>query len=278
MEINVFCSVVEQYYAAHARQLAWRMPDANGKFDPYKIVVSELMLQQTQVSRVSVKYAEFLHIFPSVQILSKSSLADVLVCWQGLGYNRRAKFLHQAAKEVTTTYHGRFPKTINELVKLPGIGVNTAGAIVAYAYNQPVAYVETNIRTVFLHHFFSGRDNVPDTQLMPLIEQAVANRGGLSVREWYQALMDYGTYLKSIKVKSAKRSSHYAKQSSFQGSRRQIRGGVIKALTQSPHSFVELQATLGADSRLASVLTDLLSEQLIHQNSSVYILGNGILA
>lgn len=152
-----FSDTVWQYYKAHGRHdLPWRQPEANGELDPYKVLVSEIMLQQTQVSRVIPKFYAFIDQFPALEALAQAPLSDVLKFWSGLGYNRRAKFLWQTAGVVVTNHAGRLPQDSRELVTLPGIGYNTAGALLAYAYNRSVVFVETNIRTVFIYHFFCG--------------------------------------------------------------------------------------------------------------------------
>lgn len=182
-----FQEVVWNYWREHGRQgLPWREePSA------YNVVVSELMLQQTQVERVVPKFLEFTEQFPDFSALASAPLSDVLIAWQGLGYNRRAKYLHELAKAVVRL--DGLPETLEELVKLPGIGKNTAGAILAYAFDQPVVYIETNIRTVYLHHFFADRFDVDDKELLPFIARTLDHS---EPRAWYSALMDYGTFLK----------------------------------------------------------------------------------
>jgi A/G-specific adenine glycosylase len=133
----------------HYRKMPWR-----DNTDPYNVLVSELMLQQTQVDRVIPKFELFMLTFPSILSLSKASLADVLIAWNGLGYNRRAKYLHESAKKIVSDFEGKIPQSYEKLTSLPGVGPNTAGAILAYSYNQPVVFIETNIRTVYFHHFF----------------------------------------------------------------------------------------------------------------------------
>jgi A/G-specific adenine glycosylase len=215
------------------------------------------------------KYQEFLNTFPNVQVLAKAELSEVLKTWNGLGYNRRAKFLHEAAKKIMTDFRGRFPKTTQELVSLPGIGPNTAGAIAAYAFNKPVVFIETNIRTVYIHHFFNCETNVADKQLISLIEKTLDKQ---HPREFYWALMDYGTFLKNTVGNAAKHSKHYAKQSKFHGSLRQIRGRVLKLLAQEPLAETELAKSIH-DTRLTQVLNDLVSEKLITKHNSQYKLG-----
>lgn len=259
-----FLDAVWSYYHDHGRDLPWRHAEPSGLFDPYKILVSEVMLQQTQVARVITKYHEFLQAFPSVQDLASASLGDVLRLWQGLGYNRRAKFLWQAAQMVVQEFGGQFPQSQQELTRLPGVGTNTAGAICAYAYDQPVVFIETNIRTVYIHHFFADRDDVHDKELVPLVteslQQVMASKQ--SPQEFYWALMDYGTHLKSTVGNRTRSSKHYAKQSAFVGSRRQVRGQVLRHLAAGPASQTVLGKNI-ADERLDSVLDDLLGEGLI---------------
>lgn len=214
-------TVWKHYRAAGRHDLPWR-----ARTTPYRIVVSEVMLQQTQVSRVIGKFKEFMRLFPTSAALADAPLASVLRAWQGLGYNRRARYLHQAAR----ISKGKYPKTIEQLKKLPGIGINTAGAILAYAYDQPVVFIETNIRRVFINEFFKGKKDVRDAALVPLIAACVANEK--NPREWYWALMDYGTMLAKdgTLVNPNRRSKHYTVQSKFEGSRRQMRGKILKYL------------------------------------------------
>ena len=224
--ITEFQALVWDYFQQSGRHdLPWRLAAADGQFDPYTIMVSELMLQQTQVQRVIPKYAEFLQKFPTLQDLAAAELGAVLTAWSGLGYNRRAKFLWQSAQRVVDEYNGVFPQTTAELVNLPGIGKNTAGAIQAYAFNHPVVFIETNIRSVYIHHFFADKTDVSDTDILQLVAATVDSE---HPREWYWALMDYGSHLKKSVGNTSKQSKTYMKQSAFHGSKRQIRGQVIK--------------------------------------------------
>jgi A/G-specific adenine glycosylase len=243
------------------------------------------------VPRVVPKYQAFLAQFPDVQTLATAELGDVLRAWQGLGYNRRAKFLWQAAQAVQAL--GRFPATREELVKLPGIGVNTAGAIRAYAFNQPVLFVETNVRTVYIHHFFADSAGIHDKEILELLRQtapwkegkeqpetlarpmpgAMRKTAGLShgenVREFYWALMDYGSNLKATVGNLNKASKHYTKQSKFEGSKRQVRGAVLRVLGDGPKSLAQLQMVL-SDERLEAVVADLVQEGLIRASEGTY--------
>jgi len=226
VSLQTLTTEVMTYYKRHGRRtLPWRRTR-----NPYRILVSEIMLQQTQVSRVIPKYKSFIKKFPTVQTLRKASLADVLREWQGLGYNRRAKFLHVCAKAVVEEYAGKFPTTHSKLVALPGIGTYTAGAILAFAHDIPHPIIETNIRSVFLHFCFSGRSHVSDKEILPLIEVSLASQK--SARVWYQSLMDYGSYLKTTTKNPSQRSLHHVVQKKFKGSDREIRGAILRALTQ----------------------------------------------
>lgn len=220
------------------------------------------MLQQTQVDRVRPKFAEFMSRFPTIQALAAAPLSDVLIAWSGLGYNRRAKFLHQAAQRVVQEYDGQLPTTLKELVALPGIGPNTAGALMAYAYNQPVTFIETNIRTVFFHHFFADHTSVSDAELRAVVADMVDEE---HPREWYWALMDYGASLKRQGLGVIDKSAHYKKQSPLKGSLREVRGMILKTLSQKPYSLEALQAEMPQDDRFDRALTALLAEGLVVQ-------------
>ncbi|MFS8118712.1 MAG: hypothetical protein ACMG55_09515, partial [Microcoleus sp.] len=220
-QIVSFRNEVWQYYRENARNMPWRET-----VDPYFILVSEVMLQQTQVVRVVPKYTAFVTRFPTITSLATATLAEVLELWSGLGYNRRAKFLWLAAREVTTHFGGQMPQTVDGLTKLPGIGPNTAGAIMAYAYNQPVVFVETNIRTVYFHHFFTDQVKVADKEISALLSQTIDSE---TPREWYWALMDYGSYLKAQAGSHLQKSAHYTKQPPLAGSLREVRGQILNA-------------------------------------------------
>lgn len=268
-QLTVFQETVWDYYARHGRNsMPWRQPDLSGQFDPYKIMVSEIMLQQTQVARVTVKYKEFTSQFPSLQALASADLGDVLRAWQGLGYNRRAKFIWQAAQIAVEKYNGRLPQDITELVKLPGIGKNTAGAIMAYAWNLPVAYVETNIRTVYIYHFFQNMEQVSDNDILSLVTKTLPEDAD-QVREWYWALMDYGQFIKQTQGNLNKLSNTYAKQSSFEGSKRQIRGAVLRLLAANEMNKLDIKSAI-EDSRLSLVLDDLVKEGIITLSNGKY--------
>jgi A/G-specific adenine glycosylase len=264
-----FSEIVWEYYRSHGRHnLPWRRPEADGRIDPYKVLVSELMLQQTQVQRVIPKFESFVRQFPTFEALARASLAEVLVAWSGLGYNRRAKFLWQAAGQVMQRYSGALPQTIQELTALPGVGPNTAGAILAYAHNKPSIFIETNIRTVFIYHFFADQTQIADKRITDIVARTLPD----SPREWYWALMDYGTYLKQTN-KLNTLSKNYVKQSAFRGSKRQIRGAVIRFLALKSRTKTDL-ISLIPDERLSDVLNDLVKEGLIEAWQGRYKLGS----
>ncbi|MFW6147892.1 MAG: winged helix-turn-helix transcriptional regulator [Thermodesulfobacteriota bacterium] len=187
------------------------------------------MLQQTQVQRVIEKYGQFLRAFPDMHSLSRASLRDVLSVWQGLGYNRRALALKQAAQQVLLNFGGMIPSNVDSLISLPGIGNATACAICAFAFNQPTVFIETNIRTVFMHHFFDNGIKVADADILSLVAQTLDHH---NPRVWYYALMDYGAALKKRYGNLNTKSAHYQKQGRFEGSNRQIRGAILQAMVR----------------------------------------------
>lgn len=257
-DIEAFRSIVREFYRHNSRSMPWR--DKHGFYD---VLVSEMMLQQTQVPRVIPKFQQFMDSFPTIEQLAKSQIADVLQVWQGLGYNRRAKYLLEAAKHVVVE---GIPSTHAELESLPGIGRSTASAIEVYVYDRPVVFVETNIRTVFFHHFFEKslpRTKITDTQIVDLVARTLPSA---HYREWYWALMDYGTYLKSQGHGRISNSAHYRAQTKFEGSVRQMRGYIIRRLTHGPLQLSDFATT---DTRFAPALEGLLKDRMVEQRDDV---------
>lgn len=263
---EVFRQLVWDYYGREGRHNhPWRKTH-----NPYRILVSEMMLQQTQVARVLPKYTAFLKKFATVQTLHNATLGEVLRAWQGLGYNRRAKMLHTCAGIIVGEYNGKFPKTYEGLVKLPGIGPYTAGAIMAFAYNKGVPLIETNIRTVYMHHFFPEDDRISDAQLLRYIERTLDHT---NPKEWYYALMDYGMHLKKSIGNLNSRSTQYAKQSAFKGSNREIRGAILRLLSEKSYTCSMLCKTLSFEQgRVKTQLDELRKESLILKVSHTYSL------
>lgn len=266
-DLRSFKRLIYDYYRKHGRSLPWR--DTR---NPYHILVSELMLQQTQVNRVIEKYREFTARFPDTAALANAPLRSILKLWQGLGYNRRALALKQIALAVVSQHRGKVPASFDDLLKLPGVGKATASAILAFAFNQPVVFIETNIRTVFIHFFFPGQDEVSDEEIIPLVTKTL---DAANPREWYYALMDYGTFLKKSIVNPGRKSRHYQKQSPFDGSNRQVRGRILRYLTREHKSTQEVLAQqLGlAPGRVHSALLELVKEGMITRKGTMLKIG-----
>jgi len=262
VDILEFQEIIWQKGRELFRDMPWRTDTR-----PYYVMVSEIMLQQTQVDRVVPKFDAFIERFPTVQDLSKASLGEVLQMWSGLGYNRRAKFLHEAAIKIMNEYSGVFPETEKELVSLPGVGVNTAGAILAYSFNQPSIFIETNIRTVYFYHFFLEREEVSDVELRAVVEATVDSE---HPRQWYWAMMDYGSYLKRQGIGQNKKSRHYKKQSPLKGSVREVRGQILKLLTTDDFEVQEMRMQLAADERFDSALASLEKEGLVAKTGQMF--------
>lgn len=261
MEIDEFRRFIHQQGEELYRDMPWRRDTR-----PYYVLVSELMLQQTQVDRVIPKFESFIAAFPDERSLARASLADVLRLWQGLGYNRRAKYLYETAKKIVAL--GEFPDDKTGLVSLPGVGQNTAGAILVYAYNKPEVFVETNVRAVYIHHFFDDQDLVDDQDIRAQLERTIDRD---NPRAFYWALMDYGSWLKKQGALPA-RSRHYKKQSPLKGSVREVRGQIIAALAIKDMSETALRELLDADERFTPALISLISDGLVTKTTaSLYL-------
>jgi len=268
-EINQFQEIVWEHYHAHQRKnLPWRQNIDDINFD-YRVLVSEMMLQQTQVNRVIDKFNQWVELFPTISSLANASFDEVLSAWSGLGYNRRARYLQETAIILLNEFDGHIPREVSRLVELPGIGQATAAAIIVYAFNLPLVFIETNIRTVFIHHFFPDTTQVSDAQLVSLIDQSMDKE---NPREWYWALMDYGSFLKQSVGNISKNSKHYKKQSKFEGSARQLRGSVLKLLLIKERTLRDLQENTFFDERLETILATLEREKLIKKTGVKYII------
>ena len=239
-EVTEFQQIVYAHYRSHGRALPWRETR-----DPYAILVSEIMLQQTQVDRVREKYREFLAAFPGFSQLARAELAAVLSLWQGLGYSRRAKSLWLCAQAVVERHEGVLPRGLDELEALPGIGPYTARAVAAFAFDRAAPLIETNVRSVFIRHFFSGREAVKDSEILPLVELTLDWE---KPRDWYYALMDYGAMLKKSGDNPSRKSAHHVRQSPFKGSNREQRSLILKTVLAAPGvSEADLVSTLSGE-------------------------------
>ncbi|MFH0828591.1 MAG: A/G-specific adenine glycosylase [Candidatus Kerfeldbacteria bacterium] len=272
--IRAFRKVVYAFSRTHHRDFPWRRTT-----ESYRILVSEVMLQQTQAERVIKKYRQFVKQFPSIRALARASLKEVLLVWQGLGYNRRALALKKIAHEVVARYGGKIPSNIAGLTSLSGIGTYTAGAVLVFAYNRPVIMIETNIRSVFLHHFFRTDRNVEDRMILPIIEATLDRR---NPRRWYGALMDYGSYLKKVNKNPSRRSAHYTRQPKFIGSRRQIRGRIISTLISNRSLTVsELGKEVGKEigctqKTIYAIVQQLIDEGIVSMRRTKYTIASEV--
>jgi A/G-specific adenine glycosylase len=265
-KIRRFRKVVWNYYRAHGRDLPWRRTR-----DPYHVVVSEIMLQQTQVERVRGRYESFLHAFPSFYSLAKAPVSAVLRAWQGLGYNRRALALHRLAKIVAKEHGGKSPRTPETLKGLPGVGPATAGSIAAFAFNTPVAFIETNIRRAIIHHFFPRRRNVSEKEVMAIAEAAL---GAKNPREWHWALMDYGSMLGKAVVNPNRRSAKYRRQPAFKGSVRELRGRIVRLLAEKSRVAIAAlsEVTRESSERVVEVVNALEREGFLRRSGTIVML------
>ena len=274
MSRDAFIALVREEGDYRYRDLPWRNID-----DAYAVLVSEVMLQQTQVARVLRYWQRWLDLFPSIDALAAADTAAVLEMWQGLGYNRRALALKRACEICSAKHAGRLPETAEALVELPGIGPATAAGIVAFAYNKPALYLETNVRSVFLHELFPVDDGVRDKELVPYIADTCPAD---DPRRWYYALLDYGAYLKTQVSNPSRRSAHYARQSSFEGSRRQKRSNLLKLVLATPEGVSCEEAARMLDegeqkagrssldrSEFENILSDLLAEGFFHEEGGI---------
>lgn len=261
-KLKMFVRDIWKYYAQNKRNFPWRETK-----DPYAILVSEIMLQQTQTKRVLEKYKEFLKCFPTIQSLHKASLRKILNVWQGLGYNRRALALKKIGDIVFKKYKGKIPNNPSMLVALPGIGEATAGAICAFAFNIPTVFIETNIRRVYIHFFFKGPKKVNDEEIKKLLRATIDKK---KPREWYYALMDFGSMLGHTQQNPNRKSAMYKVQSVFEGSDRQLRAKIIRFLlshkTGNQENFSRIFSS--KIDRIEKILTGLEKDGLIKNMGS----------
>ncbi|MDR1900871.1 MAG: A/G-specific adenine glycosylase [Treponema sp.] len=266
MDTAEFRKIIYSYYKEAGRVFPWRTDCS-----PWGVMVSELMLQQTQTERVEPYWKRWIDKWPKPENLAGAGLEEVLQEWSGLGYNRRARYLRDCAKIITGNHGGKVPESPAELAKLPGIGPYTAGAIACFAYNYPSVFIETNIRAVILHFYFKDKENVTDREIMPILEETLDTE---NPRVWYWALMDYGASLKKLTANPNRRSRHYAKQSPFEGSFRQLRGSIIRSLVSAgPGAAEELQNRIDRETEseeLYRALETLEKELMVAEEGGIY--------
>lgn len=265
--IHTFQKIILDHYHAQGRKdLSFRK-----KRTPYSVLVSEIMLQQTQVQRGIEKFNEFMSVFPDFDSLARAPLQKLLRVWSGLGYNRRALALQSCAREVMEHYDGALPRDEQILLTLPCIGPYTAGAIRVFAFNEPTVLIETNIRTVYIHFFFPKSKSVSDSRIKQIVERTLYKD---NPRLWYDALMDYGVKLKREFPNPSRKSKHYVKQSRFKGSLREARGVALRVLTGSKGLTAQSveQKTGITDGRISQALTQLHREGFLKMRSKKYFI------
>lgn len=269
MKIKEFQKIIWKFYRQNGRHdLPWRKNTSS-----YAVTVSEIMLQQTQVDRVIPFFKNWMKLFPNWKQLSLAKQTDILRAWKGLGYNSRALRLHKLAKEVVGKHHGRLPNDRLKLESLPGIGPYTAGAIRAFVFNEPEVFIETNIRRIFIHHFFNDKENIADADIFGYVAETVDKE---KARDWYWALMDYGSVLAKQIPNPNRKSKHYTKQSKFEGSDRQLRGKILELLLENKKiSIQDLVKTLKEKKGRVEKIVKVLEKEGFIKNTrgSVSLLG-----
>ena len=238
------------WYAAHGRDLPWRRTT-----DPYAILVSEVMLQQTQAPRVIPKFAAFLEAYPRLEDLAEAPLDEVLRLWRGLGYNSRARRLRDCAEVAAAVVGGPagLPRSFDGLRILPGIGPYTARAVLIFAYNDDLAAVDANVRRVLTHEL----DLPPalNDRGLQMIAEVVLPRG--RSRDWHNALMDYGALVLTARATGI---APRTRQGAFVGSRRWYRSLLLQALLdRGPQRLDQLAVALDVTPDVAAELADLLT-------------------
>jgi A/G-specific adenine glycosylase len=267
--VGLFRRMIYGYYLKEGRSLPWRKTK-----NPYRILVSEVMLQQTPVARVLEKYRHFIEAFPDFPSLARAPLADVLGAWRGLGYNRRAVALKKTAEAVVADFGGRLPRSPEALVTLPGIGRYSAAAIYTFTTGSPSLFIETNIRRVYIHFFFRDRQGVSDDEIVPLLAKTLDRK---DPRSWYYAVMDYGVKLKTEVENPNRRSARYRKQSPFEGSARQARGLILRTLTDArgmTKGGLEKQIP-GHAAGIERLLRDLVKEGFLEKRGRRFAIRSG---
>jgi A/G-specific adenine glycosylase len=262
-KIQQFQKKVFSFYRKKKRELPWRKTT-----DPYKILLSEFMLQQTQVNRVVLYYEQWTAKWPTIYALSAASLPEVLQMWMGLGYNTRAVNLHRAARKIVANYHGDVMTAVKQYKDLPGIGRYTSHAVQIFSANADLVTVDTNIRRIFIREF-NLSEQVSDKEIWKLAE-ACLPRG--KSRDWHNALMDYGALSLTAQKTGIKPKTQ---QSRFEGSDRQIRAQILRYLLTKDMSISELKKNLGIEQmRLFPILEKMISEKIIVKEHKIYRLND----
>lgn len=258
-----FLSCIYEFYDRNYRHLPWRNTD-----NPYHILVSEVMLQQTQVSRVVEKYSSFIKKFPTVEALAQASLHDVLAAWQGLGYNRRAKYLWQAAQIIVSQYNGTVPDNHHALHKLPGLGKATAASVAIFAFSRSELYIETNVRTVYIYSFFADNEKVSDAMIEPLLKVTIDTT---NPKKFYNALMDCGTYIKQH-YNFSRHSAHYTVQTPYSTSLRKVRGDIVRYIVNNgaANNDMLVQSLGYAPEKIQKALEALCRENMVCDDNGIY--------
>lgn len=276
-----FQNTVLKWYENNGRNLPWR-----NTTNPYHILVSEVMLQQTHIERVIPKYEAFLHQFPSIEALARAPTSEVLRVWSGLGYNRRALFLQKCAQELM--HEMNFPQNEKELKKLHGIGKYTAAAILSFAYNKNVPVIDTNIHLLYKRLFYGSKSHI----------EALAKKHlpkGKS-RHWHNALIDIGTLFcsskhprcsdcpltilcktagKKIKIEATRRKKTVVP---FSQSDRIVKGSILKLLMKKNYSAATLHKKIAemnvkrSKKKFTEILVQMQKECLVKKKRKAYTL------
>jgi len=257
--IQQFQKKVLSFYQKQKRDLPWR-----NTTDPYKILLSEFMLQQTQVVRVVPFYERWITKWPTIHALASASRAEVLKMWMGLGYNTRAIHLHKAAQKIVSKHKGDVLKAMKHYKEIPGVGKYTSHAVQIFATNDNLVTVDTNIRRIFIHEFHLP-ETITEKELWKLAEQCLPP--GKS-RDWHNALMDYGALSLTAQKTGIKPKTQ---QSRFEGSDRQIRAQILRRLLKGTTTLLDLQNTIGVEPiRLQRILRKMMDEQLLIKKQNRY--------
>lgn len=259
VDIQRFQKKILAFYQQNKRDLPWRKTT-----DPYHILVSEFMLQQTQVTRVIEYYTTWMKKWPTVQLFAKTAYKNVLTAWMGLGYNRRAMYLYKTAQIIVHDFDGDVLEAVKQFDKLPGIGLYTSKAVQIFSANADIATVDTNIRRIFIKEF-NLSESITDKELFSIAEKCLPP--GRS-RDWHNALMDYGALYLTSKKTGIKPKTQ---QSRFQGSDRQIRGQILRLLLKETQSLYQIQDQIDVETkRLSTILEKMEKEKTIDKIDNSY--------